>query len=108
MLTMFKIEDQFFYRVGDETRPTGSGRTVKLGLWMSPCPDCGQAFKEAHRDRGFVPAKCTLRRCQKRRKVPVRKGLQLVHQPFRVHPAQCMPANGELAGSLASRRKPCI
>ena len=33
--------------------------------------------------------------------VQVGEGVELVHQPFRMHPAECMPADRELAGIVA-------
>ena len=33
--------------------------------------------------------------------IAVREGVQLVHQPFRMDPAQCVLANGKLSGIIA-------
>jgi hypothetical protein len=70
ILKLFKIDDQVFIRTGTETRATSNGRTVRLVVWASNCPDCGRPFTQAHRGCGFVPTKNTLRRCGKCRKGP--------------------------------------
>ena len=33
----------------------------------------------------------------------IRECIQLVHQPFRMHPAQRVPADGELSGIVAQQ-----
>ena len=35
--------------------------------------------------------------------MPVREGVQLVHQPFRMHPTQCVLADGKLPGIVAQQ-----
>jgi hypothetical protein len=63
-MTAFTLgDDQIFRRVGSETKPTKDGRTVKVTVWQTNCPDCGTAFNQYHRDVSFVPGKTTTRRC---------------------------------------------
>ena len=35
--------------------------------------------------------------------MPIRERIQLMHQPFRMHPAQRVLANGELSGIVAQQ-----
>jgi hypothetical protein len=70
VLTSFDLDHQTFTRIGVETRPTKSGRAVRVAIWRSACPDCGQTFNQGHRDAGFVPARATVRRCPACRRGP--------------------------------------
>ena len=70
MLTQFYLDGQHYSRIGEETRPTDSGRAVRVTLWQSHCPDCGAAFVQHHRARGFDPAKRAHRRCPSCRNGP--------------------------------------
>ena len=75
MLNLFQINEQAYWRTGSETRATSNGRTVRLVVWASDCPDCGAPFTQAHRDRGFVPTKSALRRCPACRNGPGKRVL---------------------------------
>jgi hypothetical protein len=70
VLTAFRIDGQLYVRVGEEGRPTGKARMVRVALWQSNCPDCGATFVQHHRTRAFDPAKRALRRCPACRKGP--------------------------------------
>ena len=57
MLTASRLDGQDYIRVGEETRTSHTGRAVTVSLWRFDCPDCGAAFVQHHRARGFDPAR---------------------------------------------------
>ena len=85
MLTAFQIDEQRFVRAGCERRTTRNGRSVTLTLWSSICPECDAPFSQAHRERGFIPAKRTLRRCEACRKGPGKRVGQSRSGPLNIY-----------------------
>lgn len=90
MLEEFKLSGQVFLRIGVKLRPTSKGRTVRVAVWLSGCPDCGASFTQAHRlSAGFAPARSTTGRCSACRKGPGRpiRNSRNSRSPFPPFPA---------------------
>lgn len=63
VLTAFQLDDQVFRLVRWEKKQLANGKTINIAIWRTRCPECRTPFTQERRNRGFMPARSTTRRC---------------------------------------------
>lgn len=63
MLTAFQLDDQVFRLVRWEKKELANGKRINIAIWKTRCPECKMPFTQERRNRGFMPARSTTRRC---------------------------------------------